>query len=389
MIHPDSTLHLFDTQIGSGVRATRPIPRGTLLWVRDPLDRIVRDEVKRRMPEDIQRLCARFGYQDHRGSWILCWDNAKHVNHSCAPTMRGLGPDAMIAVRDVLEGEELSCDYAECNLEEELGCLCKAQNCRQTITGDDLLHYWREWQDEIESALALASSLPQPLLEAATNRVELRRVISGMAPPPTLRDVHFDRNHPPNNPRRRRTRVRRSSCVLKRESRAYDPPRSSLQMDSTETRVLPNGQRGLFTIRRILAGEVVVVFGGQAMTLEEIRALPEVRRRFALQVEEDVFLYSPHDGPGDWVNHSCSPNAGLVGQIVLVALRDIPEGEEVCFDYAMSDMTDYDQFRCKCGAPNCRANVTSSDWMLPELRTRYRNFFAPHVQRAISTLNDQ
>jgi hypothetical protein len=64
-------------------------------------------------------------------------------------------------------------------------------------------------------------------------------------------------------------------------------------------------------------------------------------------------------------------------------MRDIQPGEEICFDYAMSDTVAYDEFVCGCGAPNCRRSVTGSDWQLPELQKRYAGYFAPHVQRRI------
>lgn len=388
MIHPDTDLHVFDGSIGPGVRATQNIPKGTLLWVRDSLDRVLRDETKRRMPALSQAECARLGYQDHRGYWVLCWDNAKYVNHSCAPTMRGVGHDAMIAVRDVLAGEELSCDYAECNLETALECRCGASSCRGEVASDDLVSRWQEWQNEVDEALTLANLVAQPLVEVAIHRHALERVLRGESRPLSLREVYFDRSITRQKRGKRRRRASRSASVRKLQKHTQEAPRSSLQMDSTETRVLPNGQRGLFAVRDIPAGEIVVVFGGQAMTLDEIRALPDDRRRFALQVEDGVFLYSTYDGPGDWVNHSCDPNAGFVGQVALVAMRDISNGEEVCFDYAMSDMEDYDQFQCQCGAVECRGKVSSKDWMLPQLHAKYGGFFSSHVQRAILGLGD-
>jgi hypothetical protein len=88
-------------------------------------------------------------------------------------------------------------------------------------------------------------------------------------------------------------------------------------------------------------------------------------------------------GEGDYVNHSCNPNAGLSGQIGLVAMRDIKIGEEVCFDYAMSDTMPYDEFNCGCGSKNCRRTVGGNDWQKPVLQKRYAGYFAPHVQRKI------
>jgi uncharacterized protein len=64
-------------------------------------------------------------------------------------------------------------------------------------------------------------------------------------------------------------------------------------------------------------------------------------------------------------------------------MRDIKVGEEVCFDYAMSDTMPYDEFECGCGQPTCRGNISGNDWQKPELQKRYAGFFSPHVQRRI------
>ncbi len=88
----------------------------------------------------------------------------------------------------------------------------------------------------------------------------------------------------------------------------------------------------------------------------------------------------------DFINHCCNPNAGLSGQLALVALRDIAPGEEVCFDYAMTDGSVYDEFPCSCGAANCRGRVTGNDWMRPELWKRYGSHFSPYLLRRIERL---
>jgi len=113
--------------------------------------------------------------------------------------------------------------------------------------------------------------------------------------------------------------------------------------------------------------------------------LPDIERSLCLQVEDRHFLVPRPIGEGDYVNHSCNPNAGLSGQIGLVAMRDIKVGEEVCFDYAMCDTMPYDEFECDCGSKNCRGQVGGDDWQKPVLQKRYAGFFSPHVQRRIET----
>jgi uncharacterized protein len=153
-----------------------------------------------------------------------------------------------------------------------------------------------------------------------------------------------------------------------------------------EARSVQNGQKGVFAGAAISKGEVLAVWGGEIMTQEQNSLLPDAVARLAIQVEEDLYLSGPAEDSGDFVNHSCNPNAGLSGQIVMVAMRDIAPGEEVCLDYAMCDGSEYDEFPCVCGAADCRGVVRGSDWRNPDLWTRYRGYFSPYLQRRIDRL---
>ena len=140
---------------------------------------------------------------------------------------------------------------------------------------------------------------------------------------------------------------------------------------------------GIFAKAPLKKGELLAAFGGVVYEWDTFVTLPELERSLCIQVEDRHFLVPEKIGEGDYVNHSCNPNAGLSGQIALVAMRDIHPGEEVCFDYTMSDTMPYDEFPCGCGAHTCRGRVTGNDWKLPELQRRYAGFFAQHVQRHI------
>ncbi len=140
---------------------------------------------------------------------------------------------------------------------------------------------------------------------------------------------------------------------------------------------------GIYTLQPINQGELVAVFGGVVYEWDAFIHLPDRERSLCIQVEDRHFLVPRPIGEGDYVNHSCNPNAGLSGQIGLVAMRDIKIGEEVCFDYAMCDTMPYDEFECECGSATCRGYVGGNDWQKPELQKRYAGFFAPHVQRKI------
>jgi hypothetical protein len=144
------------------------------------------------------------------------------------------------------------------------------------------------------------------------------------------------------------------------------------------------GGRGVFARVGIGKHETLVVWGGEIVTRSQLRLLPKDRRhRLCLQVEEGLFLMTSREGPADWVNHSCDPNSGMSGQIVLVAMRETAPGEEISFDYAMTDSYPYDEFDCQCRSTRCRKRITADDWRLGELQERYRGFFSPYLQTQI------
>ena len=148
-------------------------------------------------------------------------------------------------------------------------------------------------------------------------------------------------------------------------------------------RIDAKGGRALVVREPIEAGELVVVWGGEVLHASRLDSLSPAERLLTIQVEEDLYLVSATDGPADWVNHSCDPNCGLSGQIALVAMRRLEPGEEVCFDYAMSDGSPYDEFSCGCGTATCRGQIRGDDWSRPELWKRYRGHFSPYLQRRI------
>lgn len=147
------------------------------------------------------------------------------------------------------------------------------------------------------------------------------------------------------------------------------------------------GVYGVFARKSIRAGELISIWGGRIVPGDELdTSMPRFNQR-VLQIDEDLFLLTAEQPePNDCFNHSCDPNLGLSGQIVLKAMRDIPAGEELTFDYAMSDGEAYDEFECHCGSLNCRGRVTGNDWRLPELRSKYKGFFSPYLAKRIAAV---
>ena len=141
---------------------------------------------------------------------------------------------------------------------------------------------------------------------------------------------------------------------------------------------------GSFATTRIPAGTTVAGFGGWVVTRETLATFSEDRQGRSIQIDEDLYLVSDDTPePGDMLNHSCEPSCGLVGTQLLVAMRDIGPGEELTFDYATCDVSDYDEFRCACGEPACRGVVTGRDWLDPAVDDKYAGCFSSYIARLI------
>jgi hypothetical protein len=97
---------------GTGVFAAEPITAGTVVWRFSPgFDLEMDPALVYVQPEPCRGRLLHYGYVDARSRrYVLCSDDARFLNHSDAPNLRGeLGRD--VAVRDIAPGEELTVDY--------------------------------------------------------------------------------------------------------------------------------------------------------------------------------------------------------------------------------------------------------------------------------------
>ena len=141
---------------------------------------------------------------------------------------------------------------------------------------------------------------------------------------------------------------------------------------------------GSFAVAPIPMGAIVATFGGTIVQRLNFETHPLEQRSRSIQIDVDQFVLGPGSRePGDSINHSCSPNCQLRNATQLITMRAIAIGEELTYDYATSDASNYDEFECACGSKNCRKRVTGNDWKLPDLQVQYEKKFSPYVQRKI------
>jgi len=132
---------------------------------------------------------------------------------------------------------------------------------------------------------------------------------------------------------------------------------------------------GVFAISPIHRGEPILDFTGPRKTREELQ-----EGEYHLQIGEHLYLGASGEAD-DYVNHSCEPNAGFRGSLVLVAKRDIPAGEEITWDYSTAiDEPDFPGFPCQCGLSSCRGTVHSFRHLDNQQKSRLRPWLLAYLK---------
>jgi hypothetical protein len=190
MMHPSTELRFISEAIGFGVFATKRIPRGTITWAQCALDRVLPPAEVAAMGAAYRPTIDRYAYRNGRGDYVLCWDLARFMNHSCDPAVLSPGFDLDIAVRDVLPGEELTCEYALLNLEDEMPCMCGAPACRERLTPSDARRFLDSFDGRVRTAFGDVAHVPQPLAPFVRDYDAVMSASRGDRPVPSCA-VHF------------------------------------------------------------------------------------------------------------------------------------------------------------------------------------------------------
>ncbi len=181
MIHPDTELRFINEQIGYGVVALKPIPKGTITWANDKLDRKFTPKEVRSMDLLYQQVLDKYTYRNAEGHYILCWDNARFVNHSSNSNCMTTAYEFEIAIRDIAPGGELTDDYGYLNLEEPFEVIPEPGSNRHIIYPDDLLRYYPQWDEALLKSFPRIMEVDQPLFQLLDPalRDKVKHIIAG------------------------------------------------------------------------------------------------------------------------------------------------------------------------------------------------------------------
>lgn len=162
MIHPSTELRFISPAIGFGVVATEFIPKGTITWVLDSLDRSFTNEQIETLHPMLQKMVHIYTYRSKEGNHVLCWDHGRYVNHSFKSNCLSTAYDFEIAIRDIYPGEQLTDDYGYLNVTEPFEAVDEGTE-RKVVYPDDLLNYHQAWDAALIEAFPTILGKNQPL----------------------------------------------------------------------------------------------------------------------------------------------------------------------------------------------------------------------------------
>ena len=131
--------------------------------------------------------------------------------------------------------------------------------------------------------------------------------------------------------------------------------------------------KGVYAIRPINKGEVVIEYKGEMVTWKQAeRRHPhdpdDPDHTFFFHIDDKHVIDAAYGGnAARWINHACKPNceSDIDEQryrVYIRALRRIEPGEELFYDYGLVIDEPYTkklkkQFACRCGAKRCRGTM--------------------------------
>lgn len=128
---------------------------------------------------------------------------------------------------------------------------------------------------------------------------------------------------------------------------------------------------GIFAARDISKNETIIEFKGPRVKISDMAGIPKEVWDHLFNVGLDEYIIARE--PGVRTNHSCDPNAGIVNDVLLVAMRGIKKDEEVTFDYSTITADNW-QMECKCGSPKCRKVISNYVDLPEELKRKYDKY---------------
>ena len=133
---------------------------------------------------------------------------------------------------------------------------------------------------------------------------------------------------------------------------------------------------GVFAKKTIRKNEIVAVFDGP---IYDGDYEPWTHDLYNHTIQFGKNLWRDSMGLARYVNHSCDPNCGIKKLFYVVAMRTIRPGEQITWDYEMTEKNPTWRLKCKCGSPLCRKIIGHYRMMPLEIRIKYKGYISEWI----------
>lgn len=138
-----------------------------------------------------------------------------------------------------------------------------------------------------------------------------------------------------------------------------------------------NKGQGVFANKNFDSGDIVI----------EGKPMEKRLERTWQTLQMDINIHVRLDQPFELVNHCCNPNCGIklnrFNGYNLVAMKTISQGEEITFDYCMSEWISIAVPNCNCQSSICRGSIKGGKFLSDMLLERYQGFLAPYYEKLL------
>ena len=151
--------------------------------------------------------------------------------------------------------------------------------------------------------------------------------------------------------------------------------------ESMKTNTIVKGvrgkERGVFATKDFQKGDIVII--GKPIKYES--------KQTEYTIQMDIDKHAIFNAPSILLNHSCDPNCGMVlnefGWYNFIAMKNIKAGEEIVWDYCMSEWVtpNMGRIECLCGSEICRKRIKGGKYLSKELLEKYTGFIAPYYEK--------
>lgn len=138
---------------------------------------------------------------------------------------------------------------------------------------------------------------------------------------------------------------------------------------------------GVFAAKNMKRGEIIFILKGRERHIVQETVKQANENQNMVGIGKDRWI--DPEVPASHINHSCRPNVGIRGRLLFVAMKNIRKGEELCFDYAISE--EEERWRldheCACRAPQCRKIIRSIQSLSKRVYESYLPFVPHYFQQ--------